>query len=464
MKGMTLDKIAAVTAGELHLCKEWAEHPECMDREASCVVIDSRLPVEGGIFVATRGERVDGHSFIDGVWHKGAMCVVCEDKPSDDGGNYILVKDSFKALKDMAAYYMSGLTVKTVGIVGSVGKTSTKEIVASVLSRHYNTLKTEGNFNNQVGVPLSVFRIKEEHEVAVLEMGINDFGEMDSLGKIVRPDICIMTNIGPCHLENLGDLDGVLKAKSEVFKYIKPDGSVILNGDDEKLKELKNVEGKTPLFYGRDSGFEAFAKSEDSLGLKGTRITIAYEKGEFSVTVPLPGVHMVDNALAAALVGLELGLSEEEIREGIESMTAMPGRTNLVKTDHFLVIDDCYNASPKPVKAAIDLLLTAEGRKVAFLGDMLELGEDSDKLHEEVGEYAAKSGIDLLLLSGKEAKHMYDGATKANPKLEIYYEETLEKLLRLLREAPVLKEGDTILVKASHGMKYSKVIDFLQKK
>ena len=304
MKNMTLHNIAKAVGGELLL----AEGRE--EAEIKGVVLDSRKVEPDFLFVATVGERVDGHSFIDSVFEKGALCVICEKEPENPKGAYILVKDSFQALKDVAKFYREGLDIKVVGITGSVGKTSTKEFIASVLATHYKILKTEGNFNNEVGLPLTVLRIKEDTEVAVLEMGISDFGEMHRLSEIAKPDICVITNIGQCHLENLGTRDGILKAKSEIFDFMKEDGSVCLNGDDDKLITLQDVNGKKPIFFGRAENQAIYATDCENKGLSGSKAVIHREGRSFSVAIPLPGDHMIYNALAATAVATVLGLSD----------------------------------------------------------------------------------------------------------------------------------------------------------
>ena len=249
MRNMTLSHIAEACGGTLYVdgkpytCDASREDDsmevEWKAKEASCVVIDSRKIEAGGVFIAAKGERADGHSFISQVADKGALGVVCERTPENCSIPYILVEDSFKALRDIGEYYRKQLDVKVVGITGSVGKTSTKEVIASVLAQKYRVLKTQGNFNNEIGVPLMVLSIRKEHQVAVLEMGISDFGEMHRLSKIARPHICVITNIGQCHLENLGSRQGILKAKSEIFDFMVPQGKVFLNGDDDLLSPLQ---------------------------------------------------------------------------------------------------------------------------------------------------------------------------------------------------------------------------------
>lgn len=459
MKNLTLENIANACKGKLFLM-----NGDDAEKEASSVIIDSRKCEDNCVFIATKGERVDGHSFINQVWENGALAVICEDIPENVKGNYIHVNDSFQALKDIAEFYRLQLPVKIVGIAGSVGKTSTKEMVASVLSQKYSVQKTAGNFNNEVGVPLTIFSIDESHEVAVVEMGISDFGEMSRLSKIVKPDICVMTNIGPCHLENLKDLDGVLKAKSEIFESMNPAGYVVLNGDDEKLRTVSKVHDKTPRYFGINSSNDVYAKDVVSKGLLGTECTICTKNGKINVTVPLPGKHHVLNALAGTEVGLLMKMSEDEIRAGIESVKSTAGRSNIIETEKYIIIDDCYNANPKSMMAAIDLLSQADGPKVAILGDMFELGENEEALHGEVGKYVAKINPDLLICIGKLSANTYEDAEVTKKKL---YFESLEDAIDVIGE--LISNIDSkkeikpaILIKASHGMHFEKIVEILK--
>ena len=298
--------------------------------EITGAVLDSRKVEPGFAFFATRGERVDGHSFIPGVVEKGAALVICEEQPTVEVP-YILVEDTFQALRQVAAFYREQLTIPVIGITGSVGKTSTKEMIAAGLSTRFHVLKTQGNFNNEVGLPLTILNIREEHQVAVLEMGINHFGEMRRLSRIAKPDICVITNIGQCHLENLIDRDGVLRAKSEIFEYMSQDGFVVLNGDDDKLATIKEVHGRKPLFFGMGPEGpvtkDAFAVEVQSKGLFGSDFQMQLFGDDLDVSVPLPGKHMVMNAMAAACVGRILGMTDEEVLAGIASVQATGGWT-----------------------------------------------------------------------------------------------------------------------------------------
>ncbi len=442
MKNMTLENIARVCNGTYFGPDE--KKQECVRG----VALDSRRIEPGWLFVATKGERVDGHSFVGQVMEKGALCVLVEKKPETDCP-YILVEDSFQALKDMAAFYRAQISCKVVGITGSVGKTSTKEMIAGVLGAKYNVLKTDGNFNNEVGVPLTLFRIREEHEVAVVEMGISDFGEMSRLTAMVRPDICVITNIGECHLENLGDRDGVLKAKTEIFEGLSYDGEAVLNGQDDKLITIEQVNGKKPCFFGGD---DCYAENIVSKGLLGTTCVIHSKDMTIDADIRVQGVHQVKNAMAAVCVAQILGLTKKEIEKGIKSVVALAGRGEIIAGDRFTLIDESYNANPVSMKATLDALAQTEGRRVAILGDMFELGENSDALHAQVGSYAAVTGIDVLICIGENARHIFDGATDGDQKFETRYFSTKEEFLA--QKENLLETGDTILIKASHGMHF----------
>lgn len=454
MKHMTPRRIAQVCGGVYHGTEETAE------REVSSITTDSRQAADGCLFVAVKGERVDGHDFIPSVFEKGALCVIAEHEPETADGAWIQVESSLQAIKDMAEFYRQQLAVRVVGITGSVGKTSTKEVIASVLSEKYHVLKTLGNFNNELGLPLTVFRLREEHQVAVLEMGISDFGEMHRLSKIARPDVCVMTNIGQCHLEFLKDRDGILRAKSEIFDYLAEDGTVILNGDDDKLSTIKEVKGIRPVFFGVESGREIYADEIEPKGLKGIRCRIHAGEESISVLIPIPGYHMVLNALAAAAVGLTMGLTMEQIRAGIEKLQSLGGRFHIIEKGNMLIIDDCYNANPVSMKASLDVLKDAEHRKVAILGDMFELGENAAELHASVGCHAAENEIDLLICVGDASRHMAEAAFQTGGCGEVLQVPTLAALLEVLPR--LIQEDDTILVKASHGMHFEKVVERLQ--
>ncbi|MCF0132918.1 MAG: UDP-N-acetylmuramoyl-tripeptide--D-alanyl-D-alanine ligase [Blautia sp.] len=460
MKGLTIKNITRVCKGT------YCGPDQFLDMEVTDIATDSRKVAAGGMFVPIVGERVDAHRFIPQVMENGALVTLSERELPEADFPYIKVESSLQAVKDIAEFYLEQLHIPVVGITGSVGKTSTKEVIASVLKEKYRTLKTQGNFNNELGLPLTVFRLREEDEIAVLEMGISDFGEMSRLAKVAKPDTCVITNIGTCHLENLGDRDGVLKAKTEVFAFVKEDGHIVLNGDDDKLSMVVEHNGIRPVFFRlKRSALDptpengVYADEIVNRGLKGMSCTLHLGDEAFPVNVPMPGVHMVYNAAAAAAVGRIYGLSAEEITRGIESLEPVSGRFNMIDTERFLIVDDCYNANPMSMKASLDVLKDGNGRRVAILGDMGELGTNEIALHEEVGVHVAGAGIEVCICVGALCEHMARAARAALPEassMTIVHEESRESLLEHLQD--YVREGDTILVKASHFMKFEEVV------
>ena len=469
MKNMTLAHIAEVCGGT------YFGPEEKKTEEVADIVTDSRKAGEGSLFVAIPGERVDGHKFIPNVASQGALAVISEQKLETPPCPYILVKDSMEAIKAMAEYYMQQLNIPVVGITGSVGKTSTKEMIASVLSEKYRVLKTEGNLNNEIGLPLTIFKIREEHQVAVLEMGISEFGEMHRLAEMAQPDICVIINIGLCHLENLITRDGILKAKTESFEHLAPDGIAVLNGDDDKLCDKKMVNGRPAVFYGigqeaktaetetgskRLAEKEVYATDVEAIGLEGTKAVIHTPEQQFEVVIPIAGEHNVYNALAAVCVARRLGLDAEEMKLGIEHAHTIGGRSNLIRKNGITIIDDCYNANPVSMMASIDVLSQAKGRKIAVLGDMGELGSEEKKLHGMVGTHFAGKKIDALFVTGTLAGEIAEEARRVAPETRVYAEPDKEALEEALLE--YRRPGDTILVKASHFMGFSEIVKKLE--
>lgn len=451
MRNLTLNNIAKACNGTLFTPEGF------VDSEIDNITIDSRTTKAGTLFVPIVGAKVDGHSFIKQVYENGAVCTLTERELTKEekacNKPYIKVESSLQAIKDIAAFYRSVLDIKVVGITGSVGKTSTKEIISAVLETKYKVLKTEGNFNNEIGVPLTIFRLRDEHEVAVVEMGISGFDEMDRLSRITRPDIAVITNIGFCHLENLGSRDGVLKAKTEMFNNLNEDAGIILNGDDDKLITVKNIDGKIPVFYGLDSKNDIYADNIETHGLDGISCNIHYDGKEVEVNIPVPGKHMVYNAMSAAAVGNALLLNSDEIKKGIENMETIGGRFKIIKKEDLTLIDDCYNANPVSMKASLDVLNYADTRKVAILGDMFELGENENELHASIGEHLNNTDIDIVICIGKLSENI-----KPESKI-VYYFKDLDNFFENI-DAIILK-NDTILVKASHGMHFEKIVNYI---
>lgn len=443
------------------LCWEEAKHTKIRN-----VVSDSRKVEKDSVFVAIKGEKADGHDYITSVFNAGAAAVICEKFPENPTGICIKVENSIKAVQRAAEYYRNKLgdSLKVVGITGSVGKTSTREFVAEVLSQKYRVHRTHGNQNNLLGLPLEILSIEPDTEIAVLEMGISVFGEMRVLSAMAQPNVAIITNIGECHLENLGDRDGVLKEKSDIFSSMKEDGIAVLNGLDDKLANVTSVNGKAPYWFGRDVD-SSYVSEIENTDMFGSDVTISLnmkEKDSIEVRVPLPGKHMVGNATVAALVGKLFDVDNESIKKGIENVKPTGGRSNIVKTDKYVLIDDCYNANPLSMRAALNLLCLSRTRKVAILGDMFELGEEQLLMHKEIGEFAASAGIDVMIFVGEMAERMMEGANeKADlSKQKLFYFKTKEEML--IRSGEILEKGDTVLIKASNGMHFKEILERLK--
>ena len=420
---------------------------------ARAVTTDSRNVPEGGLFVPLRGARADGHDFIPQALANGAVCALTERAPAGPGP-YIRVKSCVQALLDLAAYYRSLLRPRVVAVTGSVGKTTTKDMIASVVSQRYHTLKTMGNFNNEIGLPLTIFQLEPTHEAAVLEMGMNHKGEIHNLSRVARPDIAVITNIGVAHIENLGSRQGILEAKTEIFDYMEPTGLAILNGDDDMLAACRP--NCKVLYYGLSDSMEVYADKIEDRGLRGSRCRLHLGDTVIDAAINVPGRHMVYNALAAAAAGQALGLTPEEICRGIETFVPTGMRMRILDAPGGLtVINDVYNANPVSMMAAIDVLCTHAGRKVAILGDMFELGGQAPALHRQVGRYAAEKGVDLLITAGTLAYDIYAGAREGGIAAARYFAGQ-EEMIGALRG--FLQPGDCVLVKASRGMRFEMTV------
>ena len=339
-----------------------------------------------------------------------------------------------------------------IGITGSVGKTSAKEMISAVLSRRYSVLKTEGNLNNQIGVPMTISRIGREHEIAVVEMGISGFGEMRVLSRIARPDIGVFTVIGHAHLEFLHDLNGVLAAKTEMLENMAPEAWIVVNGDDELLREFPCTQKKLTVGLGEHNMLRAFAIRQDA---EGTRCKIQGMGHRIEADIPAFGRHMVYAALEGAAVGILQGLTDEEIAAGIRDFEIVGRRAAVCDTGSITLVDDSYNANPDSVKCGIDSLLTLPGRHVCILGDMRELGEDSPAMHFAVGRYAAEKGVDALWTSGQYGAELAAGAGTIGRCFE-----SVEALIAAL--PALVKRGDAILVKASRGARFERISESLK--
>lgn len=447
MRGISVKEAAAIAGGRLI-------NEINADREILSVAIDSRKVENGAMFAALRGEHVDGHDYIARAFELGAVCCLAEFAPEGVSGSAIVVADVAQAMKDLAEAYRKRFDIPIIGVAGSVGKTTAKEMIAAVLSSRYKVLKTEKNLNNELGVPLTIFRIDPEHEAAVVEMGISDFGEMRRLAKIVRPTMAVYTLIGNAHLERLYDRNGVLKAKTEMVEFIPEDGTLFLNADDDLLASYECRQKR--VSFGLDPDADVRAENLSCDGLHGTSCDIVSGERRIRAYIPAYGKHMVYAALEGAAVGLKLGLTDEEIAAGIANYETVGRRASIADTGFITLVDDCYNANPDSVMCGIDSLSQSSGRKVCIFGDMLEMGENQDELHAQVGRYAADNGIALLLCVGELSK----STCKAAEDIGSLHFETNEELIEELPK--LIRKGDAVLVKASHSMKFEEISEALK--
>lgn len=453
MKPLSLNTIAEVVGGQ------YIGDDSQRNALITSVVQDSRKVSDGALFLCVIGARSDGHDFANSAFSAGAACCIAEQMIPDAEGPYILVPSTLAALKKLGAYYRTLFDIPFIGVTGSVGKTTAKEMTAAVLSQKYNVLKTPLNLNNEIGVPLTLLSLREEHEAAVIEMGISDFGEMSRLAEMVRPDICIMTNIGCCHLENLRDLDGVLRAKSEVFGFMSPDSYAVVCGDDERLSAFDT--GTKKITFGVGEHCDIRAENIRNLGEDGITFTVSAGSSHFDAVINAFGSHLVLGALPAIAVGRVLGLSENEISRGIASYIPVEGRANIIDTGYIRIIDDCYNANPHSVRAAIDSLCTLEGRRVAILGDMKELGQASRDIHRSIGQAVGESNVNCLICLGAEAEFIYKGLIASGSTIEAWHFPLKDALFSVL--PGIIKKGDCVLVKASHSMNFTEIVNELRK-
>ncbi len=458
MEPMTLKELLDATGGRQ------LGTPLALDTVFTSVETDSRAVRPGALFVALRGERTDGHRYLTSALESGAVACLTMEEPETllPGKAYVLVEDTMTAIGQAAHAYLGCFPIPIIGITGSVGKTTTKDMVASVLSQHYRVLKTEGNFNNELGLPLTLFRLTSQDQICVLEMGMNHFGEIDYLTRIARPDVAVITNIGDAHIENLGSRGGILRAKSEIFRYMEPGSLAVLNGDDPLLRTLEGTIGPDIVFYGEDHEPPYAATSVHQLGAKGLACTIRTPRDTFDVTVPALGAHMIYPVLAACAIGERYGLTTEELIAGIRAFVPTKMRMNIIHQGALTILDDTYNANPQSMRAALEVLAHSGGtRRAAILGDMFELGALGPELHRSVGEFAGQvGGIDALLAIGDLAWNIYDAASQSDIP-DVFYAPNKEEALALL--PGLVQPGGVVLVKASRGMAFEELTRALQR-
>ncbi|WP_035290079.1 UDP-N-acetylmuramoyl-tripeptide--D-alanyl-D-alanine ligase [Clostridium sp. KNHs214] len=454
MEKLTLEEIKIAVNGELILKGNTQKYTR--------VNTDTRTLSKGDIFIALKGEKFDANEFIEEASDKGAnLCIVSDTKFNKDSikeeTSVILVEDTYKALLDLGKYYREKLNLKIVGITGSTGKTSTKDVVAAALSGKYKVFKTKGNFNNEIGLPLMLMSLDNSYEVAVLEMGMSNLGEIHRLSEVAKPDVAIITNIGISHIENLKTRENILKAKMEIVDFFQSNNTLIVNGDDEFLSTVKKKNFnliKVGINGNNHYWGENIILNEDGISYQLKEKSSNVNK---KITLNMIGKHNVYNSLLAIACARELDVSYEEIIKGFENIEATSMRLDFIKGKKFTIINDCYNSSPDSVKAAIDVLINVKcNRKIAILGTMRELGHIAYEAHRQVAEYAKEKGIDYLFSLGEFEEAFRSGFGEQKFKqfddlqqLEVYMKDFLQK-------------DDCVLVKASRYMKFENVVEKLQ--
>ncbi|MDF1616845.1 UDP-N-acetylmuramoyl-tripeptide--D-alanyl-D-alanine ligase, partial [Petrocella sp. FN5] len=429
------------------------------------VIIDSRQVQKNDLYIPIVGERFDGHDFINEANRAGAICVFSrsgEEVPKDVPA--IIVKDTKKALGDLAAFYRQQFTIPFIGITGSVGKTSSKEMLASILETKFIVHKTDGNYNNDIGLPLSILSLESDAEVAIIELGMNHFGEIDYLASILKPEIGVITNIGLSHIEFLGSQEGIFKAKTEMLPHIQQEGLIVVNGDDAYLRPLKNQYGRRVKTYGYDEENDGCVVNYQVLDEGRQKMTVASDRGIYSLTVDYPGEHILLNAVGGILIGEYLGIEKENIIKGIQKYEPAKMRLNEYNIGNRLrIIDDAYNASVDSMTGALKTLgalkKTTE-RSVAILGSMFEMGSYSKKGHEQVGHKVVESRPDVCILIGEETKWTYDVVRRFGGEvIQTYYYNNVEEFLESIEEH--ILDYDIVLLKASRGMAFEKIREAL---
>lgn len=465
---MTIEEIAKAVGSQ----DKWA--CQCQSRITS-ISTDSRSGLddaekESCLFVALRGERFDGHDYVGAALRNKASYALVDKKGLEVLGNeipkekLIVCEDTEQGFLDIAGYYRNKFQFKMVGVTGSVGKTTTKEMIAQVLSAQYHTLKTEGNFNNRVGLPKTLLRLDCDVETAVIEMGMNHFGEISDLTRRAKPDLAVITNIGVAHIEYLGSREGILKAKLEILEGMQPQAPLILNYDDDLLCQFADPQ-RNIISYGIENENSDIKAKEIVEEDNSTRFVIMADGCEYPALIPTIGKHNVLNALAAFAVGTQFGMQPQTIVEALSHYKPSGMRQKIVERNGIRVVEDCYNAGPDSMRAALRAFGSMKrpkgrSRKIFVMGDMFELGEYSQQAHYEAGLNAAKEDIDILYCCGEYSKAAEQGAKEAaGDRMEIVHFENKEEMTKKLLS--IIRKGDTLWVKASRGMKLEEVLSRL---
>jgi UDP-N-acetylmuramoyl-tripeptide--D-alanyl-D-alanine ligase len=454
--GLTADELAAATTGRL-LARS--------SRHVLGAAVDSREAISGNLFVALPGERTDGHRFIGEAIAAGVAGLLVARPPDpplppDADVTVLLVDDTLRGLQAIAAHWRTRFDPLVVGVTGSIAKTSAKEAIATVLASTLVTLRNEGNKNNEIGLPLTLMRLRPDHQAAVLEMGMYTGGEIAELAAMARPEIGVVTAVQPVHLSRIGTIEAVEKAKGELVEALPSDGVAVLNADDERVRRMGQRTRARVVTYGFAREAAVTASKVESAGVNGMSFYLETSAGDWPVTIPTLGRLSVHNALAAAAVGLAAGMPLERIAAALAAGWSAPHRMQPIRVGGVTIIDDSYNASPGSVTAALEVLAGFPGRRIAVIGEMLELGSDHEAGHERVGK-AAAGVVDRLIVVGNGAQGVAGGARGAGlarDRISLVSDrpEALERLLS------VLEDGDVVLVKASRGIALDVLVDELQ--
>ncbi len=449
---------------------ERLEHPLAEAVKFSSVVVDSRLAEEGSLFVALPGEHDDGHNYVKDALERGATGALVEKKiegytmitgdlsslPASPEPLLLLVPDTLQALQELAAYWRRRFSPRVIGVTGSIGKTTTKELIWSVLRKAFLTLKSEANYNNEIGLPLTLLKIGEEHQKVVLEMGMYGLGEIRRLAEISLPQVGVITNVGHSHLERLGSLARIAQAKAELVESLPEEGVAILNGDDHRVRAMAKVTKARAFFYGLNPQCDLRASDIESRGLEGIRFHLHYGEETLHLKIPLLGRHSVHAALAAVAVGLVEGEPWDQIIAGLQDVAAQLRLLAVPGWKGSTLIDDTYNASPASTLAALNLLAELKGRKVTVLGDMLELGSFEERGHRLVGRRVAEIA-DILVTVGPKSRLIAEEALTCGLAEErVLSAENNQEAVRILRRT--IGEGDLVLIKGSRGMKMEEIV------
>ncbi|EGT5618472.1 UDP-N-acetylmuramoyl-tripeptide--D-alanyl-D-alanine ligase [Clostridium perfringens] len=430
-------------------------------KEIKAVSTDTRKIEEGTMFIALKGENFNGNNYVLDAFNKGAKIAIVDEVKCDlnelkEDVALIKVENTGRALMDLAKFYREKLGLKVVGITGSAGKTSTKDLVAAVLSDKYKVFKTKGNFNNEIGLPLMILELDSTYDVAILEMGMRGLGQIRELAEIASPDLGIITNIGISHIEILKTRENILKAKMEIATFFDKNNTLVVCGNDDFLGALPEAEYKI-VKTGVGENFEIGAKNI-ALEELSSKFTVYDGEKEEEFSLDMPGEHNISNLMLGIAIAKELGVSFEEMKRGLNNIEATSMRLELIKKDGFSILNDCYNSSPVAVKSAIDVMKNIEGkRRIAVLGTMRELGHKSEEAHEEIGKYAKENGIEKVLCFGDFSENIKEGYGEG---CTVYKnkEELINDLLN------IICEGDIILVKASRSLKFEEITKALLEK